>query len=103
MSEIEIEKKTFYIMGCEDEQLRIVKNMIRENISLEIVSEVTGLTINRVQQFHEDGEAYKAGRETELVKTVKNMIRKNISLEIVSEVTGLTINRVQQIHEDGED
>jgi hypothetical protein len=49
MSEIEIEKKTFYIMGCEDEQLRIVKNMIRENISLEIVSEVTGLTINRVQ------------------------------------------------------
>jgi predicted HTH domain antitoxin len=80
--------------GQDRERQRIALNLLRKNISLETISEVTGLSIDRLQKLEQGVEQ---GRDRERQTIALNLLRENIPLETIAEVTGLTIDRLQQL------
>jgi predicted transposase YdaD len=48
---IKIKETRIYREAREEEREKIALNMLRKNISLETIAEVTGLTIDRLQQL----------------------------------------------------
>lgn len=51
-----LEETRVYREAREEERQAIARNLLRENISLEIISRTTGLTIEQLQKLQADNE-----------------------------------------------